>query len=147
MAAGSAQPRRPDRERRAPREEAADGGLEGRRWSGGPARRRRRPRLRREARRWGSVRIWPPPRRGELGRGAGESSTVLPCCARVAVPHARRRGRGREVLPGWDGGAAGKEVEVPPQRRRGPAELECGLGLAGLERGGPDEVPPGGGRA
>ena len=39
------------------------------------------------------------------------------------------------MLPGWDGGAAGREVKEPPQSRRGPAELERGLGLAGLERG------------
>ena len=82
---------------------------------------------------------------------AGEQGRARPCC-RVArgspcrMP-AGEGGGGREVLPGWDGGAAGREVEVPPQRRRGPVELERGLRLAGLERGGPDEVPPGGGRA
>ena len=39
------------------------------------------------------------------------------------------------MLPGWDGGAAGREVKEPLQSRRGPAELERGLRLAGLERG------------
>ena len=68
-------------------------------------------------------------------RGELDHAAVLPAGRRAACPPAREGEGGREVLPGWDGGAAGREVKEPPQSRRGPAELERGLGLAGLERG------------
>ena len=144
MAAGSAQPReraptRPPRRATQARPRAE-----------GAARGGSRRRARGAALEWRSGPPPPPssaPRGPTLGGGsgrrrageswAGEQGRARPCC-RVArgSPCRMPAGEGgREVLPGWDGGAAGREVKEPPQSRRGPAELERGLGLAGLERG------------